>query len=58
MTPEEKKAIEDEAKADARWESRVEALERSVMKLWYGVGAAAFMILTSIWDQLKQVLFK
>jgi hypothetical protein len=58
MTPEEKRAIEEEAKADARWESRLEAVERSVTKLWYGVGAAAFMILASIWEQLKQVLFK
>jgi hypothetical protein len=58
MTDEEKRQIEREAREDARWESRVEALESSVRRLWYGVGAAALLIGTSIWDSLKAVLFK
>lgn len=58
MTDEERARIEKEARDDARWESRVEALESSVRRLWIGVGAAAMLIGTSIWDGLKAVLFK
>ena len=58
MTDDERLRIEREAKDDAKWESRVENLETSVRRLWYGVGAAALLIGTSIWDGLKAVLFK
>lgn len=44
--------------ADVQLENRVKALEGKVDKILYGLGAAALLILTSIWDQLKAVVFK
>jgi hypothetical protein len=58
MTDEERDRIAREAKEDARWEARIEALEKSVSKLWYGIGAGAMMVFASIWDGLKGILFK
>jgi hypothetical protein len=61
MTEQERDRIE----RDADFKNRIGNLEKasqqtnaSLARLWYGVGAAAAMILASIWDGLKAVLFK
>ena len=45
-------------RADVNLENRVKALEGKVDRILYGFGAAALLLLTSIWDQLKAVVFK
>lgn len=58
MTDDERKRIEDEATWKANIESRVGNVEKGQGRIWYGFGAAALLVGTSIWDGLKQVLFK
>jgi hypothetical protein len=58
MTEDERRRIAEEAKADARLESRLESVEKAIARIWIGFGAAAALILTSIWEGLKGVIFR
>lgn len=58
MTDDERRQIAEDARRDVTMEKRMEAVEGSLRKLWVGLGAAAFMIGSTIWDNLKEVLFK
>ena len=54
----ERKRISDDAVGRANLENRVRTLEGKMDKILYGLGAAALLILTTIWDQLKTVVFR
>jgi hypothetical protein len=54
----ERRRIAEDARAASELESRVKALEGKVDKILYGLGAAALLIMTSIWDQIKALVFK
>jgi len=54
----ERRRIEGEAIQKANLENRVNSLELKVKSLFWGLGAAGMMVATSIWDQIKTVLFK
>lgn len=58
MDKEEYERIISEATQKANLENRLAAVEMQVKRLFYGFGAAGALVLTSIWDQLKAVLFK
>lgn len=58
VTEEERQRIRDETKTETGFEFRLAAVEKSLVKIWYGLGAAAIMIGTSLWDQIKMVIFK
>jgi hypothetical protein len=55
---EERRRIEGEATQKANLENRVAVLETKVKWLLSGLGAAAVLVLTSMWENLKEVLFK
>ena len=58
MDEDERARIETAAIQKANLENRVQTLETKVKGLVYGLGAAGMMVATSIWDQIKMVLFK
>lgn len=58
MTDDERREIAASAKTEANVENRLSNLEAGMKRIWAGVGIAALMILASIWDTLKGVLFK
>ena len=58
MDEEERARIEAEAIQKANLENRVNTLEAKVKGLFMGLGGAAAIIGTSLWDSLKEVLFK
>jgi hypothetical protein len=58
VTEEERQRIRDETKTETGFEFRLAALEKAVVKIWYGFGAAALIVGTSLWEQIKMVIFK
>jgi hypothetical protein len=54
----EREQIKEAATWRAKMESRLSSLEDDRKKILYGLGAAALLILTSIWKQIELVLFK
>ena len=58
MEEEERARIETEATRAANIENRLKNLEGSMARIWMAVLAAGAMVTTSIWDALKEALFK
>ena len=58
MDEEERARIEFEATRLANMENRLGGLEKAVNRILVGLGAAALLVGTSLWEQLKGVLFK
>lgn len=58
MDDDERRNIEIAATWKANMESRMKAAEGKIDKILYGLGAAALLILTSIWDSLKALVIK
>ena len=58
MDEEERARIENEATRAANIENRLKNLEGSMGRIWTAVLAAGAMVTVSIWDALKEALFK
>lgn len=65
MEEEERSRIEAAARNAANTENRIanlevesRALKDGMKRIWQAVGAAGALIVVSIWDALKEVIFK
>ncbi len=58
MDEEERQRIEAEATRLANMDNRLNGLEKVVNRILIGLGAAALLVGTSLWEQLKGVMFK